>query len=369
MRLSRWDAADVAYEALLGELGVDERTVTTDIVLAPRQIESEAAFVRDLNRHLHTSKDLLQFFVLSGGDRPTQYGLALTLGRSPVWDKDPVTLDVEIHSRLIAWWLTYAWRSRQLAAAAATLADGEQSVPAATCARSLLETAAAFWVDAQKFAAIWKEAKAAGRPSLSHESLGFRSRFIDLLNEVQFGAKFSEHVPETQAVFGRHHRSNVLSAIQKLAKRHPGSVQDDYEWLCNTAHPSLGTALVFSGPPLVHDSRTHLQRWFAGVPLEIDGPGFDDALFIERSIPSATARATVVALEVVTATLDAVLHVLDDIALTTQAPTYADFSYWRALKAGERNALCACRSGRKTKQCGHHWSDPAPTVPTTFLPA
>ena len=125
--------------------------------------------------------------------------------------------------------------------------------------------------------------------------------------------------------------------------------------------------LVFSGPPLLHATGMQLQRSFAGVPLVIESPGhFDDRQFVERSIPSATARATMAALDVLTTTLDASLQMIDDIGLTTGAPAFADFPYWRSLAPAERNAPCVCRSGRKTKQCHHAWSDPAPVIPETF---
>jgi hypothetical protein len=51
-----------------------------------------------------------------------------------------LALYVEVHSRLVSWWLTNAWRSDQLARAAWALGDSGQIIPAAACARSLLET-------------------------------------------------------------------------------------------------------------------------------------------------------------------------------------------------------------------------------------
>jgi hypothetical protein len=360
--LQRWEQQSERHRALLNALGVHQDTVTTDLVLRPVPTKSPGHLARELSDR---TDELLQVFTLIAGER--RFGLAMTFAKTPTARTAPLVIYVEIHSRLVAWWLTYAWRSWQLADAAASLADADQTVPAATCARALFETAAAFWADAHRLADIWAEAKANGTPSFEQESLATRQRFVTEINEVQFGGKFSDRVPETQAVFGKHPRRNVVGAIAKLAKAYPGDVQDDYEWLCNTAHPSLGTALVFSGPPLLHATGMQLQRWFAGVPLVIESPAhFDDRQFVERSIPSATARATVAALDVLTTTLDASLQMIDDIGLTTGAPAFADFPYWRSLAPAERNAPCVCRSGRKTKQCHHAWSDPAPAIPETF---
>src|SRR5271165_2366138 len=64
-----------------------------------------------------------------------------------------LALYVEVHSRLVSWWLTNAWRSEQASRAVWEFGDREQIVPAAACARSLLETAAAFWADSRKLRA------------------------------------------------------------------------------------------------------------------------------------------------------------------------------------------------------------------------
>ena len=77
----------------------------------------------------------------------------------PVADHTPrkkmfLAMYVEIHSRLVSWWLTNAWRSEQLARATWQLADFEQIIPAAACARSLVETAAGFWVDSRKLGRV-----------------------------------------------------------------------------------------------------------------------------------------------------------------------------------------------------------------------
>ncbi len=366
--LASWDAAAATFEALLRGLGVDEERQTTEILLRQVPIESPEQFATDLAARTAGYNEYWLYFTLTDGT--AQAGLALPVATPRQPSSASLGLYVEIHSRLIAWWLTYAWRATQLQLAVSAAASAGQSIPAATCARALLETAAAFWVDARKFADIWSAAKTSGKPTLDAPMVAIRQRFISHLNEVQFGAKFSEKAPEAAEVFGRQPRGNVLTAIDRLAKQYPGNLQTDYQWLCNTAHPSIGTALVFSAPPLLHETGTHVQRWFAGIPLRAQGlrdDGFDEQRFRDRSVPAATARACIAGLEVLALTLDAALRLIDDVGLTTGGPGLADFTYWRALTPGARNELCRCRSGRKTKNCSHEWNSPAPEIPGTFL--
>jgi len=364
-RLVEWHRASSRLDQLLTSLEVQESTHTVELHLRPVRVNTAESFVRDLGRKTASSGEQWLYFTLrSNGDR---YAMALPVASSPPPAAASLALYVEVHSRLVAWWLTYAWRARQLSAATETLASADQAIAAAGCGRALLETAAAFGVDARKVADIWREAKAAGQPNLDRDTVAFRQQFIERLNEVQYGGKFDAKAPEAAEVFGRYPRTNVLGAIEKLAKRYRGDLQTDYQWLCNTIHPSLGTALVFAAPPLVHETGMVMQRWLAGVPLRIDShAAFDEAEFVERSIASATARAAIAALNVLTLTLDAALRVIDDIGLTTGAPGFADFAYWHMLKRGGRNDPCPCRSGQKSKNCIHEWSAPAPAVPESF---
>lgn len=346
--LANWRATAATFEALLCGLGVDEETQTTEILLRQVPIENPEQFATDLAAQTAGYGEYWLCFTLTDGT-----ARALPIARPLPRASASLGLYVEIHTRLIAWWLTYAWRATQLQLAACASASADQAIPAATCARALLETAAAFWVDARKLANIWSAAKAAGKPTLDAPTIAVRQRFIDHLNEVQFGAKFSDKAPEAAEVFGRQPRGNVLTAIEKLAKQYTGDLHTDYQWLCNTAHPSIGTALVFSAPPLGHETGTHLQRWFAGVPLTarwLHDDGFDEEKFRDRSVPAATARACIAALEVLTLTLDTALRLIDDIGLTTGAPGLAEFTYWRALTPGARNEPCRCRSGGEDQE-------------------
>jgi hypothetical protein len=366
--LEEWRRREVGLEQFLLDVDVTEDTQTTEMITVPVTLTADEDFgARHAEQTAHTDEKWVYLTLTSDAKR---YGLALPVAAFPKPEELPTALYVEVHSRLIAWWLCYAWRTAQLADATAALAAAEQVIPAASCARALLETAAAFWVDARKITNVWKEAKTKGAPTLASDSYESRRAFLSTLTEVQFGGKFSEEAPDAARVFGRQPRANVLGAIKKLAKHYPGDLHTDYQWLCNTVHPSLGTTLVFSAPPMMHDTSAVIQRWFAGVPLRVEADdAFDEKTFVERSIPSSTARCAVAGLHVLAVTMDAALRVLDDIALTTRAPMFAEFTYWRALRQEGRNEPCACRSGRKTKHCDHAWGGQSPFIPSTFEPS
>ena len=150
---------------------------------------------------------------------------------------------IEVHSVLVAWWLTAAWRTRQLTEAATVLSERFQTVAAASCVRALVETAAQLWVDARKVADAWREIKLEGSPTTDRDAYRRRTYLMAVLNEVLLGSKFDEKVPGLKATYGRVQRGNVLTSIEKLAKVVGPQFQEDYQWLCNTVHPSLGTTV------------------------------------------------------------------------------------------------------------------------------
>lgn len=364
--LGEWHRRQRDFDAFLSLHGVDENTHTQELVLAHVPITDDASFERTI---LASRSDVNEAWVrLTVRADDGRYGIAMPTGVSVMPQNVALALYVEVHSRLIAWWLTYAWRSQQLASATSNLSDANQTIASASCARSLLETAAAFWVDARKLAEVWIGAKTAGKPILTDQAVKVRQQFVQRLTELQLGGKFDDDLADA-AVFGRHNRTNVAGPLKKLAKRYPGDLRNDYAWLCNTVHPSLGNTLAFAAPPLVHRSRTHMMRWLAASPIRLDGnANFDQATFVDRSIPSSTARAACAALDVLTTTLAAALAMIDDIGLTTGAPAMADFPYWRNLSPTARNESCACGSGKKTKNCIHSWGAPTPPMPEEFSP-
>jgi hypothetical protein len=220
------------------------------------------------------------------------------------------------------------------------------------------------WVDARKLRDAWDDLKRGGPPLTDQNVFSKREQMMAVLNEVLLGSKFDDRAPDEKILWGRVKRSNVLGQVDKLAKAVGKEFQADYQWLCNTVHPSLGNTFAFSAPPMVHETRTHMITWFAGRSIHIQSA--DGAVKAERTVQTATARASTTALKVLTNTLDAALRVADDVGLTTGAPALSRDSYWRNVRLPERNDPCPCRSGRKGKRCRHVWGDMAPGIPDRF---
>lgn len=127
----------------------------------------------------------------------------------------------------------------------------------------------------------------------------------------------------------------------------------DYQWLCNVVHPSVGNYFAFSSPAFIHDSQTHMKVWFSGTPLETlatTGGERRRVGLIETALSRAGARAA----QVVLATADDTLRVLDDVALTTKAPRIATYEYWRNTTVIDAQGHCPCRSGKRGYRCDQH---------------
>jgi hypothetical protein len=359
-----WREAEATLAGLLDDLGATEDAYSPAVWLRWVPIEAGSPAGDWLRKKIGDEKQLWAYIETEPRTGDGQrHGLALPVARERA-DAPYVFPFVEIHTRLIAWWLCYAWRARQLSSALALLSDRHQTIAAAACSRALVETAAALWVDGRKLESLWALTKEAGPPESDKDVLVRRKRLVAWLDEVQFGAKFNDRASDAQAIFGRVSRTNALGQVEKLAKATDGDLETDYQWLCNTVHPSIGTTFAFSAPPLVHDTRTHSLLSFSGGPIEIRSA--NGAVEAERTVKTAVARASTTALRVLTTVLDDALRIVDDVGLTSEAAALADFHYWRALRPAERNEECPCRSGKKAKRCHHGWKMPAPRITESF---
>lgn len=360
--LRRWEQAQDETFAFLDSLGATEDAHTMTIRLLPQAISSPDDFADSLGA-LVRNDGAWAFLTTSPDGAGQQFALAMPVSERP--PPDGLTFAfVEIHTLLVAWWLTTAWRARQLARAGLALATSGDVIASAACVRSLVETAAACWVDGSKLVAAWDDMKRAGKPIDDAQALSRRNEMLKVLNEVAFGAKFDDRAPELKRSWGKIGRTNVLGQVEKLAKACGAALQDDYQWLCNTVHPSIGNTFAFSAPPLRHESGTHVVTWFAGRPIHIESGGEVTA---EDTVERATARAAYRALDVLHLTLEAALRAIDDMALTTGAPDLAREPYWRNIRRVDRNQPCPCRSGLKAKRCAHAWGDASSAFPGSFL--
>jgi hypothetical protein len=354
-----WQHAETQLIAFLDEVGATEDAHTVAVRILPKRISSARSFAAEL-APLTRADGAWQFVTTRAGDG-SQMGFAMPVAE--VSDDPLAFLFTEAHTLLVVWWLNSVWRVRQLATASSRLAASDAQIAASACVRPLVETAAATWVDGRTIANAWSDIKKAGVPSTGPEANDRRVALLQVLTHAMMGAKFDDRATSLKATWGRFERTNVLGQVEKLAKVAPGDLEADYQWLCNTVHPSLGNFLVFSAPPFMHATQTHIIQWFAGKPIQIQSARGSDA---ERTVALAMARAAATSLRSLRITLDAALHVIDDVALTTGAPRFARQPYWRNVTRPSPYEPCPCRSGKKAKRCVHEWGLEGPAMERPF---
>ena len=337
-----------------------EEVATIGVRLGAQAVKSQEAFANWLRLEV-PGEDWYFAVARTDDDQLLGYAMPGRQGLAPMHYAIQAFPYVEVHSLLVAWWLTTSWRVRQLVDASTALLETSQMIPAATCVRALVETAAAFWVDATKVARAWGEAKRHGGPERDSEANRRRSAMMTIINEVLMGSKFDDRSPDLLATWGKVKRGNVLGSVEKLSKAIDGSLQDDYQWLCNTVHPSLGNAIFFGALNERHDTGTHLLTHFFGHPSDVarsSGTRRD----VDEAVFNALASSTLV----LRTCMDAALHVVDDLGLTTRAGSMSAFQYWRNFPGRDRKVPCPCRSGRRPSRCFHEWGDDCPAIPSSF---
>jgi hypothetical protein len=354
----RWRSTEGQITNFLHEVGLTGEVHNQALYIFPKRTANTERSIEQLR--IATADDGIWCFLSSEADGKRAV-MAWPVANHIPPKKILLALYVEVHSRLVSWWLTNAWRSEQLARAVWQLGDSEQIIPAAACARSLVETAAAFWADGRKLGELWRSVKAETAehgPKLYH--------WHDLTMQIwrmMWGAKFDNKVPELAKTFELLPRTNVLGLIEKLQRATSDVMQHDYQWLCNAVHPSIGGMMAFASPMMTHDTGTVAFQFVAPFASHIESSGEISA---EVTIDEAVARSSILAVAVLRDTLDVTLQIIDDVALTTGAPTMANFKYWRMVSQKSRNALCPCRSGRKAKNCQHVWTTEPPRVTEKF---
>jgi hypothetical protein len=354
----RWRSSNGVISNFFREVGLTGEEHSQALYIFPKTTENIGRSIDELR--IATAHDGIWLYI-DGNAGGRHRLIAWPVGSYVPPKKLLFALYVEVHSRLVSWWLTNAWRSEQLARAAWSLGDTEQIVPAAACARSLLETAAAFWIDARKLSELWQSVKAESveqGPQLKH----WQDLTI-LIWRTMWGAKFDDKVPDLAEACKSLPRTNVIGLIDKLHRATSDAVQRDYQWLCNAVHPSIGSMLAFASPMMAHDTRTCGFQYVAPFSTHFAGNGEIQA---EITIAESVARSASLAVATLRETLDVALRIVDDVALTTGAPTMASFSYWRMISQKSRNAPCPCRSGKKAKNCPHGWAQEPPQVPDHF---
>src|SRR5215467_6138197 len=185
-----------------------------------------------------------------------------------------------------------------------------------------------------------------------------RRELEPILRHAGFGSRLKISHKELQA-------TSVLTLVKKLAKMTDDErFTDWYDWLSDAAHPALGARIAFASPPIAHDTGAEMIRWYARVPMTLEGGGKREHL--EPTIAFTVAYALIAAGTVIADVLQQSLAVVDDMGLTTAAATLTRRVYWRNFSPVRGNSPCPCGRGRASV-CRHYWGQPAPVVniPTT----
>lgn len=358
-----WRAAEHDFDLYLDSTGIRDDTVTWSTEVLQLSYDDRDAAVAKL---MHDTKNdgLWSYMTARVGDGPRGFLLAM-----PIRDGGPPRPEaipfVELHSKAVAWWLTCIWRIRQLSKAAGTLADQDLTIPAAATVRSLVETVAAFDYDGRRIRDAWSAMKEAGASPFETGALDRHREVTLLFLELIYGSKFTDAAPEMKEAWtDRVSRRNVLTQLAKYARRVEGvDVATDYEWLCNVVHPSIGTTYVYSSEPFMHATKTHMDRLWTERPTMVIGrQGATDPGHVETTVARSATTALANAVKVARSTL----RVVDDIALTTDAPSLYRRPQFRGIHPAQRNEPCPCGSGLKSKRCPHLWGQPAPDLPERF---
>ena len=146
-----------------------------------------------------------------------------------------------LHSQLCAIALQVLWKANQLIRTLCSALDSGDLIVAATMARSLVETAAAFGCESEQINELWKARTlkpAAGVDCLSE----FVNRATEVVGQILFGTKIKEDGTPATGI----ERTNILTLIDKAEKvsAKPG-VRILYGLLCDTVHPSIGSNRCF----------------------------------------------------------------------------------------------------------------------------
>lgn len=253
----------------------------------------------------------------------------------------------DIHLGLGGWWLSHLWRVADFAEATEVCVANWLVLPAAACARALLEGVAAFVVEGEELLAEWSVFKQHGVPELA-ELMAFRERFDKKLSQAMFGSRLGERSGTRPPPLKR---TNVLTLLEKFSKRVGRDVWEPYEWLCDAVHPSFGFGTAYVATRGVHETGATMA---ADLARRTD-KAVTYALKIEPTVAWAAADVLVLALRAFLAEVPRVRWLIDDLGLTTGvAFTALDLSLGRISRTTE-TANCPCGSGLSFRACTHTW--------------
>lgn len=269
-----------------------------------------------------------------------QWQPILALPRIPGFTRSELAIAVylqPLHSQLCAIALQVLWKADQLARALCDALNAGHLIVAATMARSLIETTAAFGCETNQITELWKQRKRDPAPDI--DSLAeFEQQLNIVIGQILFGTKLKHNkMPETGI-----ERTNILTLVDKAEKlsENPG-LRRIYDVLCDTVHPSIGSNSCFWS----RDPRPE------GHPvLEIVTARKATGAF--SNLPFFTARGALWALVWLGWMWNHFDRTRRDICLTTKI--YAlPASYYGIVRPGDPSGYCPCGSTQREEVCCH----------------
>lgn len=270
----------------------------------------------------------------------------------------------ELHTRLLVWWLSHAWRVIELATATLQNLHNWDITLAALTSRGLIEQVGCLYVELRTIAARWTEAKAlvpqftigdeAGRENdliLENRSLKVRSLLHGVLYEFAFASRGLGEASEGLAA------KNVQGYVQRLTKASGVDFEDMYAWLSNAAHPAVGARVLYASEPNEHVTETSTIRFYSRYPTVVQQGGAERRFIIADYAAMGALSASDIGIKLLWKSL----RLIDDFGLTTGAASLTNVSYWRNLGPVGRNLQCPCGCG-KYKRHRHNWGEPTPDV-------
>lgn len=246
-----------------------------------------------------------------------------------------------LHSQLCAIAVQVLWKADQLVRALSTAFNAGDLVVAATMARSLMETAAAFGSESYAMSELWKARKGEAAPDLD-SLVQFDQEAMKIVGQILFGTKLKqEKEPETGI-----ERTNVLTLIDKAAKLSENTwVRRYYEILCDTVHPSIGSNRCFwtrepvaweeGGPMSTFTASRHSPGLLGDLPFTI-GMG---ALWAAQWLGLMWC-------------LDE--RTRNDLCLTAKIYALPE-GYYGVVRPGDPSGYCRCGSAEPEETCNHEF--------------
>ncbi len=244
-----------------------------------------------------------------------------------------------LHSQLCAIAVQVLWKSDQLIRTLCSALNAGDLIVAATMARSLMESTAAFGCETEAIGALWRERKRKLAPDI--ESLmDFDKAVSAVIGQIMFGTRLQKNQqPETGI-----QRTNIVTFIKKAEtlSEYSGLFRL-YEILCDTVHPSIGANRCFwTNEP---DSTDEGLLEFTGSRR---APG------ILGNLPYAIGKGTIWSLQWLGHMWVLFERTRNDLFLT--GGIYAlPRRYYGGVTPGDPSGYCSCGSGVKKDECYHQF--------------